>query len=84
MLTRIDALADYTHFRDTGCSLHSSCLACPLPVCREDEDAPHLPRLAIRNERMLARLTDGLSKGEVAVEFDVSLRTVDRARWAAK
>ena len=33
---RSDALPENQTFRDTGCSLHSSCLSCPFDRCRYD------------------------------------------------
>lgn len=32
-----------SYWRDTGCDLNPSCLACPLPVCRHDD--PHVAKL---------------------------------------
>src|SRR6476660_8677048 len=29
-----DLLPENVHYRDDGCEVSSSCLACPLPVCR--------------------------------------------------
>ena len=32
----IDAPPEYTKYKDVGCELHSHCLTCPLPVCKEE------------------------------------------------
>ncbi len=32
----IDAPPEYTKYKDVGCELHSRCLTCPLPVCKEE------------------------------------------------
>ena len=34
--TRSDAPPEFTRYQDTGCELHSACLTCPLPVCKEE------------------------------------------------
>jgi hypothetical protein len=34
--SRGDALPEHLEYRDTGCSVSSSCLGCPLPRCRYD------------------------------------------------
>lgn len=36
-LVRHDALPEHTEYRDNGCELAASCLACPLPRCKYDE-----------------------------------------------
>ena len=28
----------YTHIEDTGCEMSDSCLTCPLPMCRHDDE----------------------------------------------
>ena len=33
---RVDTLPEYIRYRDVGCDLHSACLTCPLPVCKEE------------------------------------------------
>ena len=32
----IDTHPEYTKYKDVGCELHSHCLTCPLPVCKEE------------------------------------------------
>ena len=34
--TKADALPEFIRYRDVGCDLHSHCLTCPLPVCKEE------------------------------------------------
>lgn len=36
MKTHTDALPEYIRYKDVGCDLHSACLTCPLPVCKEE------------------------------------------------
>ena len=36
VLTTSDTLPEHISYRDVGCELHSHCLTCPLPVCKED------------------------------------------------
>ena len=35
----------FGRLQDTGCEYHPSCLACPLPVCKEDMGYPALQKL---------------------------------------
>ena len=46
---RRDALPEHTHYADTGCDLHPSCLTCPLVRCRYDE--PGGARKLLSDER---------------------------------
>ena len=32
----IDTHPEYVKYKDVGCELHSHCLTCPLPVCKEE------------------------------------------------
>jgi len=32
----VDAPPEFIRYQDTGCELHSACLTCPLPVCKEE------------------------------------------------
>ncbi|MQA00310.1 MAG: helix-turn-helix domain-containing protein [Dehalococcoidia bacterium] len=77
---RADALPEYQEYRDEGCDLFPSCLACPLVRCRYD--VPGGVRALLnddRNRRMrLARHEDGLSVDDIARTFRVSRRTVFR------
>jgi len=76
----VDLHPEYCSYRDEGCDLFSSCLDCPMPRCRYDEQ--------IGRKRMSKRLRDveilrehksgSKSVGELAKSFGVSRRTVQR------
>lgn len=82
---RIDALPEYTDYRDTGCDLFPSCLNCPLPRCRYDEPggAPALLR-AGRDAAIVAAYRSGKRVDELARMFGISRRTVFRVLRAAR
>ena len=66
-------------YRDTGCDLHPSCLACPLEVCRYDAtpgNAITIQRAA--RERELS--AQGWTVPAIARELGVHVRTVYRLR----
>ncbi|MCX5994857.1 MAG: helix-turn-helix domain-containing protein [Chloroflexi bacterium] len=75
-----DRLPDYSEYHDQGCDLSPSCLKCPLPKCRHDvqvegkRGARLLRDRAILRQRSLA----GKSVAELATEFDLSKRTIQR------
>ena len=75
-----ERLPDVETFRDSGCSLHSSCLTCPLPRCRYDD-----PGWLQREERdsrdaevLRLKARHQLSVDQLADKFGVSTRTVHR------
>ncbi|MEX2372327.1 MAG: HTH domain-containing protein [Dehalococcoidia bacterium] len=78
---RSDALPEQVEYRDDGCDLFPSCLACPLPRCRYD--VPGGVRAMLNQERdhqiRVMREAAGLSVDALADRFDVSRRTVFRA-----
>lgn len=75
-----DSLPDYFNYCDEGCALFPSCLSCPLPRCRHDEQ-PDGVRAATRlrdGELLQQRGLSGGSVAELAASFGVSRRTVQR------
>ena len=77
---REDALPEHIHYRDRGCDVHSSCLACPLPRCRYDEPggARALFNLTRDREILHLRRRQGLPIAMLAQRYGVSRRTVFR------
>ena len=75
-----DSHPEYQEYRDEGCDLFSSCLRCPLPRCRYDEQAEgRRPARMLRDrEIMRQRALAGRSVAELAQAFGVSKRTVQR------
>ncbi|NQW16179.1 MAG: hypothetical protein HQ478_01720 [Chloroflexi bacterium] len=77
---RADTLPENTNYRDDGCVISSTCLDCPLPVCKFD--APGWLQRASRYDRdvevVKMRFRDGLSVEEIAERFELSGRTIHR------
>ena len=68
-------------YRDTGCHLAPSCLACPFPECRYKEPETALSASVRRAERD-TKITDmrrqGMETAAIAVVVGTSERTVYR------
>ena len=79
--TEPDLLPEYCHYRDGGCDLADSCLNCPFPKCIYDEPGGKQHWLKKLRDREIARLFSSEGKGvrEIALMFDVSQRTIQRA-----
>ena len=77
----LDLPPEYCHYRDEGCDLADSCLNCPLPKCIYDEPGGKQHWLKRLRAGEMARLftTEGKGIKELALMFDVSQRTVQRA-----
>ncbi len=75
-----DVLQDFYVYRDAGCEISPSCLQCPLPECKYDN--PRWARREKRSERdrqiVYAFRQGGMTAPQVAVQFDISPRTVFR------
>jgi transcriptional regulator of acetoin/glycerol metabolism len=77
---RRDALPEHTSYADTGCTIHSSCLTCPLVRCRYDEPGGARKLLSDERDRsILALRRQGRPISVIANRFGVSRRTVFRA-----
>src|SRR5438477_9931918 len=77
---RRDALPENTHYLDSGCDIHPSCLTCPLERCRYDEPGGARGIFARARDRQIVALVRGhtLTVDAVARRFGVSRRTVFR------
>ncbi len=75
-----DRLPDYSEYRDQGCDLSPSCLRCPLPKCRHDkqEGGRRVSKRLRDLEILRQRTMSGRSVSELATEFDLSKRTIQR------
>jgi hypothetical protein len=82
---RREALPDHSVYRDEGCDLSPSCLACPLPRCRYDE--PVGVKAMANRERDTAirrmRFEACLPVDDISRQFQVSRRTVFRVLHGA-
>ena len=77
----LDLPPEYCHYRDEGCEFADSCLNCPLSKCIYDEPGGRQRWLKRQRDRQIARLFTVEGKGvkELALMFDLSQRTVQRA-----
>jgi len=75
-----DRLPDYSEYRDQGCDLSPFCLRCPLPKCRHDkqEGGRRVSKRLRDLEIFRQRTASGRSISELATEFDLSKRTIQR------
>jgi len=67
---------------DKGCLVAPKCITCPLEQCVLDEPSPWLAvqrwHHRERNERIKARVAAGVSRAQVAMAENMSVRAVDR------
>lgn len=72
---------EYCHYKDSGCDLADSCLNCPFQECIYDEPGGRQRWLKRQRDKEIARLftTEGKGVKELALMFDISQRTVQRA-----
>jgi hypothetical protein len=77
----LDLPPEFCHYRDEGCDFSRSCLNCPLPHCIYDQPGGRQQWLKrSRDSEITRRFTqEGKTINELALEFSVSRRTVQRA-----
>ena len=75
-----DRLPDYSEYCDQGCDLSPSCLRCPLPKCRHDkqEGGRRVSKRLRDLDIFRQRTASGRSISDLAIEFDLSKRTIQR------
>lgn len=63
-----------------GCEVSSCCLTCPLPRCRFDLSPAEWQAMEVqvRNVRIVAALDAGESHADVAQQYGLSRRSIDR------
>lgn len=80
-----DPLPEHVHYRDRGCEVSPSCLACPLPVCRYEVPGGLAAILRQpRNAELLTRHRSGTGIDHLCGEFGLSRRSVFRILAAAR
>ncbi len=80
-----DFTPEYCQYPDVGCEFSPTCLNCHLPVCVYDEPGGKQALLKRRRmEEMIRLFKDGNSVKELAVIFNVSVRTVQRTLKSAR
>ena len=69
-------------FDDKGCEAAPSCLACPLPQCKDDDPRWYNRLVKRRQDQAIvaALQQDGATQGQVAAQFGVTVRTVFRVQ----
>ena len=77
-VSRRDALPEHTHYADTGCDLHPSCLTCPFERCRYDQPGGRHRQTGDRDASILALQRRGVPADAIARATGVSRRTVFR------
>lgn len=83
--TREDALPEHLDYRDEGCDLFDSCLACPLPRCRYDVPGGiRAIRNAVRDDGIRRCREQAVPIDDIAARFEVSRRTVFRVLAATR
>jgi len=74
-----DLLPEHIQYRDSGCEVSPSCLACPLPVCRyEVRGGLAAIRREPRDAQVWAAHRTGASVDRLCHQFGLSRRTVFR------
>lgn len=69
----------YFAYRDDGCEVSPSCLACPLPECKYDSpEAIVRARKEARNRVVMELRANGIPPSEIAKQLGVAERTVFR------
>jgi hypothetical protein len=75
-----DLPPEYCRYKDEGCEYARACLDCPFPQCLYDEPRGRQRWLKDLRNREINRLYEaGKNVRELAVMFDVSDRTIQRA-----
>lgn len=79
-LVHVELLPDGANYRDTGCSVATACLACPLPTCRYDGGPARLNQQVHDAKRATARklAAAGAKPRQIAPLLGRSVRSVQR------
>ena len=72
-------LPENTVYRDTGCDLASSCLECPLALCKyDDPNRERFDQNVMRDTEIMRLFAEGLKVSAIASIVNISSRTVYR------
>ncbi len=76
---RSDTLPENTRYKDDGCDVSSTCLDCPLPLCKYD-DPGWLQRESrrTRDDEIFRLRRKRVPVAEISRQFGISTRTVHR------
>lgn len=80
-MNELDLPPEFCHYRDEGCELAASCLNCPLPGCVYDRPRGRQKWLKQNRDQEITQrfIGEGKTVQELAREFGISRRTVQRA-----
>ena len=77
---RSDTLPENTRYKDDGCNLSSSCLECPLSLCKYDDSKFIVREIKLIRDKEIYNLSiNGLSVDDLSKKFSLSKRTIQRA-----
>ena len=75
----VRGLPENTVYRDTGCELASSCLECPLALCKyDDPNQGRGTRTTMRDTEIMRLFANGMKITAIARAVNISDRTVYR------
>ncbi len=73
----MDDLPEYIRYKDVGCELHSACLTCPLPVCKEElTQGVQAVRAYMRNLQIQLLRDEGRTVEWIAQVMGITIRGV--------
>lgn len=76
---RSDTLPENTRYADDGCEASTSCLSCPLVICKYDDPGwTSRQDRGQRDDEIFRLRKTGVSVPELSRQFKVSTRTVHR------
>lgn len=79
LYNELDLPPEFCQYKDEGCELASSCLNCPFPQCILEipRGKQHFLK-SQRDKKIMEGYGEGKKADELAKEFDISRRTVQR------
>ena len=81
----VDATPEYVRYRDTGCDLHSACLTCPLPVCKEElSHGSRAINARMRGLQIGLLVSEGHSVRWIAQDMGVTTRSIYKSMALGK
>ena len=74
-----DKVPEKMHYADDGCEVSPHCLTCPLPQCKYDDPAWYRHSRTQLRDSSIATARRTLPVRVVAMQFELSTRTISRA-----
>jgi hypothetical protein len=80
-----DVRPEFVRYRDVGCDLHSACLTCPLPVCKEElSHGSRAVRARMRGLQIALLASEGHSVRWIAQVMGVTTRSIYKSMALGK